>query len=391
MHRLRSGKARRSFLFGLALAVLVGLLLVPLSVAAQDDNALAIEFEPVLTDLSGPVGYVDASDGSGRFFIVEKDGLILTSVGGELLETPFLDLSDQVSTGSEQGLLSMALDPEFADNGRAFVSYTDTEGDSQVVRYTVSAGDRNQLDPDSATTILSLDQPYRNHNGGLILFGPDGYLYLGFGDGGSQGDPHDNAQNPAVLLGKMLRIDVRGDQEPYGIPVDNPFVDDASFAPEIWASGFRNPWRFSFDRETGDLWIGDVGGGQIEEIDLIPSGSSGQNFGWSLFEGSICYDSEDCAEDDLTFPVFEYTHDFGCTVVGGYVYRGTSIPDLQGTYLFADYCSGNIWGLTANDDGTFTATEPLETDFRISSFAEDAGGELYVVDLNGSIFRIVAG
>ncbi len=377
---------RRTFV---ASPLALGGLALPDFVVAQGVSGLPIAFEPVLEGLSRPVGYIDANDGSGRFFIVEQDGRILVSVGGELLDTPFLDITDQVSTGNEQGLLGMALDPGFSENGRVFVSSTDQDGDSQIVRYTVSADDPNQLDADSVVTILSLDQPYPNHNGGHIVFGPDGYLYLGFGDGGSQGDPEGNAQNPGVLFAKILRIDVSGNLEPYGVPSDNPFVDDASFAPETFAWGFRNPWRFSFDRETGDLWIGDVGQNNIEEIDLIPAGTSGQNFGWSVLEGNDCYSDPNCDASAYTAPVDQYTHDYGCSVTGGYVYRGANIADLVGTYLFADYCTGYLWGLVPNGDGTFMATDFIETGMNPSSFAQDAAGELYVVDLSGTISRIM--
>jgi glucose/arabinose dehydrogenase len=379
---------RRTFL---ASPLAVGVLAVPEFVVAQGVAGLPIEFEPIYDGLSRPVAYIDANDGSGRFFIVEQDGRILVSVGGDLQDTPVLDISGEVSTGNEQGLLGAALDPGFSENGQVFVSYTDQDGDSQIVRYTVSADNPNQLDPDSATTVLSLDQPNRNHNGGHILFGPDGYLYLGFGDGGGQGDPDDNGQNPGVLFAKILRIDVSGDREPYGIPADNPFVDDDSFAPETWVWGFRNPWRFSFDRETGDLWIGDVGQNDIEEIDLVPAGTSGQNFGWPLLEGNECFADPNCDPSAFTAPVDQYTHDYGCSVTGGYVYRGASIPDLVGTYLFADYCTGYLWGLIPNGESTYTATDYIETGMNISSFAEDASGELYVIDLSGGIARIVAG
>ncbi len=382
------GLTRRTFL---ASPLAFGGLAVPGYVVAQGVSGLPIAFERIFDGLRNPVGYIDANDGSGRFFIVEKDGRILVSAGGDLLDTPLLDISDEISTGSEQGLLGVALDPGFTENGRVFVSFTDPNGDSQIVRYTISADDPNQLDPGSAVPILSLDQPRSNHNGGHVAFGPDGYLYIGFGDGGGQGDPDNNAQNPGVLFAKILRIDVSGDQEPYGIPADNPYVDDASFAPETFAWGFRNPWRFSFDRETGDLWIGDVGQNDIEEIDLVPAGTAGQNFGWPLLEGNECYDDPNCDPTDFTPPVDQYTHDYGCSVTGGYVYRGASIPDLVGTYLFADYCTGYLWGLIPNGDGTYTATDWLETDMNPASFAEDSSGELYIVDLNGSISRIVAG
>lgn len=358
---------------------------------AQGSTLPAIGFESIFSGLNRPVDYIDARDGTGRFFIVEQDGRILVSIGGELLSTPFLDLTDQVSTGSEQGLLSIALDPGFAGNSRVFVSSTDTDGNSQIVRYTADPADANQLDPNSATTILTLDQPYPNHNGGDLVFGPDGYLYIGFGDGGGQGDPDHRAQNPAILFAKILRIDVSGKHEPYGIPTDNAFVDDPKFAPETFAWGFRNPWRFSFDRETGDLWIGDVGQDKIEEIDRIPKGTSGQNFGWSIMEGDECYDADTCDKTGLTMPVAQYTHEYGCSVIGGYVYRGTALPALAGIYLFADYCSGNLWGLIPNGKDAWTISGILATRFNPSSFAQDAKGELYLCDLNGGIYRIVAG
>lgn len=375
---------RRTFL-----ASPFALLALPEFVVAQGVSRPSIGFERIYDGLNRPVGYVDVHDGSGRFFIVEQDGRILVSVGGDLLGDPLLDLSDQVSSGSEQGLLGIALDPGFSENGRVFVSYTDQDGNSQIVRYIIAADEPNRLDPESAFTILSLDQPRPNHNGGDIKFGPDGYLYIALGDGGGQGDPEDNAQNPAVLFAKILRIDVSGDQEPYGIPPDNPFVDDPSFAPETFAWGFRNPWRFSFDRETGDLWIGDVGQNDIEEIDLVPAGTSGQNFGWPVLEGNECYQDPGCDPSAYTAPVDQYTHDYGCSVTGGYVYRGSAIPDLVGTYLFADYCTGYLWGLVPNGDGTFTATDHIETEMNPSSFAEDSSGELYLVDLGGSIARMV--
>ena len=380
---------RRSLLISPAA---LGITIAPLHItSAQGTPAPAISFEQIFDGLDRPVDYIDANDGSGRFFIVEQGGRVLISNGGELLQTPFLDISAMVSTGNEQGLLSIALDPGFTDNGRVFVSYTDTAGDSQIVRYTVGETDANQLDPSTATTILSLDQPYENHNGGNIVFGPDGYLYIGFGDGGSQGDPDHRAQDPSILFAKILRIDVSGGQEPYGIPAGNPFVNDSSFAPDTFAWGFRNPWRFSFDRETADLWIGDVGQNTIEEIDLIPAGTSGQNFGWSIMEGNECYNAQTCDETGLTLPVDQYTHDYGCSVTGGFVYRGSTIPDLVGTYLFADYCTGYLWGLVANGDGTYSATDMLETGYNPSSFAQDTSGELYLLDLNGGIYRIVAG
>ena len=381
--------------------VAIGLLAVLLTagnlapVSAQDDAAFdpagfSVGFALVADGFTRPVQAVDPGDGSGRLFVVEQGGTIRVLQDGAPLEAPFLDISEQVSQGNEQGLLSMAFHPDFAENGTFFIYYTDVEGDTQVERWAVSTDDPNVADPERAGTILTVDQPFANHNGGLLLFGPDGYLYIGLGDGGSQGDPNNNGQDLGTLLGSILRIDVDGG-DPYAIPEDNPFVGQEGAAEEIWAYGLRNPWRFGFDRDTGDLWIGDVGGGSYEEINLLPAGESGANFGWVLTEGSECYGGgADCDTEGLALPVYEYTHDFGCSVVGGYVYRGDAIPELQGVYLFADYCSGLTWGMGQDANGNWVASEPIESGLSISSFSEDPAGELYATDLNGGVYRVVA-
>jgi glucose/arabinose dehydrogenase len=353
-----------------------------------DPAAATWNLEPVVEGLDRPLHMVDANDGTGRFFVVLKGGQILVLKDGQVLETPFLDISGNVSAGSEQGLLSMALHPDFAENGTFFIDYTDANGDSNIERWKVSADNPDVADPASAETILFQEQPYANHNGGLVMFGPDGYLYIGFGDGGSQGDPDGNGQNLGALLAKILRIDVdraEGDM-PYAFPDDNPFLDREDARSEVWQYGLRNPWRFSFDRETGDLLIADVGGGAYEEVNVAPAGQGGLNFGWVLMEGPECRGDAGCDEAGITPPIFSYTHDFGCSITGGFVYRGEAIESLYGGYMVGDYCSGLIWVV---DPATGNASEPVETGLSISSFAEDASGELYIIDLEGGIYRIV--
>ncbi len=322
--------------------------------------------------------------GDPALYVAEKTGKVVAIRDGAADLTPVLDLTGQVSLGSEQGLLGLAFPP----NGRfLYVNYTDTNGDTHVTEYAM--GDE-RADPATQRDVLFVDQPYENHNGGNLAFGPDGYLYIGLGDGGSGGDPHGNGQSLSTLLGKMLRIDPRpsGDR-PYGIPPDNPFVDRSGALPEIWAFGLRNPWRYSFDLETGDLWIGDVGQGEWEEVDLQPSGSSGgENYGWNRLEGSHSYDGADPPPNAVP-PVFEYSHDDGgCTVAGGYVYRGESIPDLDGAYVFADYCLGRIEALRLRNGRVIghRALGPVVPG--LSSFGEDARGELYAMSLDGGVYRL---
>lgn len=358
----------------------------------------------LLSGLSQPVDLQSPPGDTTRLFIVEQTGTIRILKGGALLPRPFLDVSGRVSHGTEQGLLGLAFHPGYATNRKFYVDYTDGAGDTRVVEFLTSG------DPDSASAterpILLVDQPYSNHNAGQLAFGPDGYLYVGLGDGGSAGDPEDRAQNPSELLGKMLRIDVNardpGAGTEYSIPADNPFVGRSGYRPEIWALGLRNPWRYSFDRATGTLYIADVGQNLYEEVDVEPPGSGGRNYGWNVMEGLHCYNAGSCNQAGLTLPIVEYSHDSGCSITGGYVYRGRAIPDLEGTYFYGDYCSGLIRSLrflngivTDQRDWTSTLrTAGGQSMSGLSSFGQDARGELYLLRLGragaqeGELYRI---
>jgi glucose/arabinose dehydrogenase len=338
----------------------------------------AYAWQPFLSGLQRPVDL--QADGSGRLFIVEKVGRIRIVENDQLLEAPFLDISDRVgSDGNEQGLLGLAFHPGYRENGRFFVNYTDTSGDTVIARFQVSS-DPNVADPASEVQLLGVNQPFPNHNGGVLAFGPDGYLYAGLGDGGAAGDPMGNAQKTDTLLGKILRLDVDS-AEPYAVPADNPFGN------EIWAYGLRNPWRLSFDRSTGDLYIGDVGQGQWEEIDFLPVGSpGGANFGWDHREGA--HDFEGGGPEGMIDPIAEYSHpEGGCSVTGGYVYRGT-LPEWNGIYLYSDYCTGMIWGLIRAQEG-WQNELLFDLDVTITSFGQDSSGEIYLVSDSGDILRLV--
>ncbi len=354
-----------------------------------DLSAVDIELELVVDGLEQPVFATHAGDGSGRLFIVEKAGKIMLLTADGLQEQPFLDITRRVgSSSSEQGLLGLAFDPDFADNGRLFVYYTDKSGDTVISRFQAN-DERTLADPGSEAVLLQQEQPASNHNGGMIAFGPDGFLYAGLGDGGGAGDRYGNGQNLETALGTIIRVDVEGDQAV--APADNPFVGQDGARPEIWAYGLRNPWRFSFDRATGDLWIGDVGQNQWEEINRQPAGDpGGENYGWPITEAMHCYDAGTCNRDGLTEPVAEYEHSEGCSVTGGYVYRGAQQPDLQGIYFYGDYCSGRIWGVATGADGQWQNAELLDSNAQISSFGETETGEVLMVDYNGAIYRLVS-
>ena len=391
-HRPTATRAPRLASVGLVALAMTGVL------ARQADcQGLALDLEPLIPGgLARPVVIADAGDGSGRLFIAQQTGEILIWDGAELLPTPFLDVGALIICCGERGLLGLAFHPDFDTNGEFFINYTRLDGASVVARYAVSAGDPDQADPASAVVLLTVPQPRTNHNGGHLVFGPDGYLYVGLGDGGGAGDPESNGQNPGTLLGSLLRIDVDGTDPglEYAVPLDNPFVGDPDGRDEIWAWGLRTPWRCSFDRLTGDLFIGDVGQAEVEEIDFQPATSTGgENYGWNLMEGSTCYGGgTGCNDGTLVLPILEYIHDLGRSVTGGYRYRGTDFPQLQGVYLYADYSYGTIWGTVPRCDGAWESQVLAEAPYLLSTFGEDAAGELYIAGYsssNGSIHRLV--
>ena len=358
-----------------------------------DPAAIRLALEPLATLPGRPLGIANAGDGSGRLFVVEQGGTIRVVLDGAVTGSPFLDITSRTAAGGERGLLGLAFHPRFPDDPRLFVNYTDLAGDTVVASYTVAAPGADRVDPATEVVLLRIDQPFANHNGGGVAFGPDGYLYLATGDGGSAGDPHGNGQRLDTLLGKILRIDV--DERPvdraYGIPPDNPFAGRGGARPEIFLYGLRNPWRISFDRATGDLWIGDVGQRAFEEIDVLRAGAAGGlNFGWALMEGFHCYPSGDgCERPELTLPVAEYGHDLGCSVTGGAVYRGAAFPALVGGYVFSDSCSGLLWVIDAAGSERREPTLVGETGRSIAGFGEDESGELYAADLGGTLLRVI--
>jgi glucose/arabinose dehydrogenase len=310
-------------------------------------------------------------------FIIEKQGDIRIYENGQLLDAPFLDITDRVdASGNEMGLLGLAFHPGYEQNGFFYVNYTGDRGNTRISRFQASG---NSADSASEKVLLVIEQPYENHNGGALTFGPDGYLYAGLGDGGLAGDPHKNGQNTESLLGKILRLDVNNG-DPYAIPSDNPFGN------EVWAYGLRNPWRISFDRATGDLWIGDVGQGNWEEVDYLAAGSEGgANFGWSVMEGTHNYDSE--PRSGMYLPVAEYSHaEGGCSITGGYVYRGM-IPEWNGVYIYGDYCSGKVWALILSD-GQWQSQLMFETGVLITSFGQDESGEIYLASDTGNVYKL---
>jgi glucose/arabinose dehydrogenase len=378
-----------------------------------------VSLSPAASGLHAPDYLTHAGDNSGRLFIVEQAGVIRIVHNGNLLTKPFLDISDRVQFNGEEGLLSLAFPPEYAQKGYFYVYYTRKgETNNQVSRFHLT-GDPNIADPNSEEQILFLNHPGQtNHNGGLLVFGPDGYLYIGTGDGGGGGDPNRNAQNPGSLLGKLLRIDTEyawghkpsgsilsylpilfssaqaSPALPYKIPTNNPFVGQSGARPEIWALGLRNPWRYSFDRQTHDLYIADVGQDTWEEVDFQPAGSpGGENYGWNILEGKHCYNASTCTPPaNYSPPVWEYNHGLndsnGCSITGGYIYRGTAYPAMQGIYFYGDYCRKTIWGLQ-NNAGIWDNHQFLTAPGGITSFGEDQAGELYLTSSNGVVYQVV--
>ncbi|MBK9735767.1 MAG: PQQ-dependent sugar dehydrogenase [Saprospiraceae bacterium] len=330
-----------------------------------------------------------------RLFITEKDGKIkILKKEGNVLPTPFLDIDGKVnSIANERGLLGLSFDPNYSTNGYFYVNYSNNNGNTTISRFKRSVLNPDLADPTSEKILLVVNQPYNNHNGGCLKFGPDGYLYIGLGDGGAGGDPGNKAQNAKELLGKMLRIDVRTETEKYLIPNDNPYINRTDTLPEIWSMGLRNPWRYSFDKLTGDLWIGDVGQDKWEEIDMEPKGLSGLNYGWRCWEGFQKFNSNGCNADSLyQKPVFVYEHksDIGCSITGGFVYRGLNNPSLYGKYLYADYCTGIFWSLSQNDNQQWVNVKLADLrDEDFVSFGEDKDGELYVAGAaSGIIYKL---
>lgn len=350
-----------------------------------------VQLIPLVSGFERPTYLTHAFD--DRLFVVEQAGTIRVIREGSVLEEPFLDIQSKVvSSGLEQGLLSVAFHPQYVENGRFYVNYTDREGATIVSSYQVSPSDPNWANPESEQVLLRISQPYQNHNGGQLQFGPDGYLYIGMGDGGSAGDPLNNGQDPSTLLGALLRINVEEGGQ-YRVPQDNPFAGNGEFRGEIWSFGLRNPWRFSFDRKNGDLFIADVGQNLLEEINYQPSTSQGgENYGWNILEGTQCFLQSGCDTTGYTMPVAEYGRQGGhCSVTGGYVYRGQEFLDLRGNYFYGDYCSGAIWSLFNRPDGSWQTNQVLLSSLNLSSFGEDFSGEIYVLDHTaGVVYKLAS-
>ncbi len=366
----------------------LALSLVPTACAAPAgwSAATGLRARVVVSGLDAPL-FLTAPPGDTRLFVVEQPGRIRIVKDGKLLDRPFLDLTDRVRSGGERGLLGLAFHPDYATNGLFFVDFTDREGNTRIERFRVS-DDPDVADPAGAQLVLKVEQPYSNHNGGMLAFARDGRLWIGLGDGGSGGDPHGNGQNPRVLLGKLLRIDV-DHGSPYAIPPDNPFADGRGGRPEIWSLGVRNPWRFSFDRGSNLVYVADVGQNKWEEVDVVDARSPGLNFGWNVREGLHAYGAPRPAPARLVEPVLDYPHSEGCSVTGGYVYRGAAMPDLRGTYFFSDWCGGWLRSFRwANGRATDRREWRLPSLGKVTSFGEDAAGELYVTTSEGRVLRL---
>jgi glucose/arabinose dehydrogenase len=377
---------------GLSLGVAVGSSACSSTPEPSLPEGTGARLQQVASGLGVPLYLTAPPADVNRLFIVEQTGTIRIVKDGTLLPTAFLDIRAQVSAGGEQGLLGLAFYPDYAATGRFVVHYTDTAGDTRLSSFRVSI-DPDVADATSEQVILTADQPFSNHNGGQVTFGPDGFLYLGLGDGGSSGDPQGRGQDLSDLLGSILRIDVQSEMS-YTVPVDNPFVAQADARPEVWSYGLRNPWRFSFDRATGDLYIADVGQDRFEEIDVAPAAEGsgkGANYGWNLMEGAHCLSGGQCDQTGLTLPTLEYNHSQGCSVTGGYVYRGAAMPMLQGVYFYGDFCRGWVRSFRFAGGVAMEETEwpTLRPGGLITSLGEDAAGELYVLNAGGSVFKVV--
>jgi glucose/arabinose dehydrogenase len=378
----------------------VGVLLLALAAAPRPGAAQVppgLRLERLATAPAGIGGLTADPRGGDDLYVVLLDGRVLVWNGTRLVAQPFLDIRSLVSTGGERGLFSLAFHPRFADNGFFFVNYTNRDGDTEIVRYRVSA-DPARADPGSARLLLRIGQPFANHNGGQLQFGPDRFLYVGMGDGGSGGDPLCNGQDDDTLLGKMLRLDVdatgSGPTGAYGIPASNPFRGPGGPFDEVWSEGWRNPWRFSFDRQTGDLYVADVGQSSREEVDFQPAASpGGENYGWNVMEGTLCSanpcaNAPPCNDPRLTRPILEYGRNLGCAVTGGYVYRGSRLPELAGAYLFGDFCAGTVWAGRRSGQSWRMDTLPVAAG-GLTTFGEDAAGDIYLGTTGGDLLALV--
>jgi len=381
----------RIILLTVAVVALIGLLACD---SEPTPPIISVEVERVFSNLSFEemTNLVQPDDTGDLIFITEQGGVIYSfSSNNPQQADVFLDITDRVNRGgNEEGLLGLAFDPDYRENGYLYVYYSVADPSRSVLaRFSIDEEDTDVADPESEVIIMEVAQPFANHNAGQLAFGPDGYFYIGLGDGGGSGDPLGNAQNLSTVLGSILRIDVNGLSAPgdYAIPADNPFMGTEDAREEIWAFGLRNPWRFSFDLETGLLWAADVGQNLWEEIDIITKGA---NYGWNIMEGSHCYSpSTGCNQSGLTLPIFEYDHSQGCSVTGGYVYRGDQIPALQGYYIYGDYCSGNIWALAYDGSAVTENIRLVDSGLSITSFGEDLAGNLYILDRQGGIYTLV--
>jgi glucose/arabinose dehydrogenase len=362
--------------------------------ASFDPSGQTVDSEVAVAGFVAPTDVANAGDGSGRLFVVEQAGRVRVVKDRAIAGEPFLDITNEVASGGERGLLGLAFHPDYPTDPRFFVDYTDLDGNTVIAQFQVSPTNPAVADRTSEKVLLHISQPFSNHNGGAVVFGPDGMLYIGMGDGGSAGDPQGNGQRLDTLLAKVLRLDVDpppGSASPYVVPPDNPFLANPQAKPEIWLTGLRNPWRMRFDRATGDLWIGDVGQNAWEEIDVARNGTSGQNYGWNRMEGFHCYQPPDgCDQTGLTLPVAEYGHELGCAVIGGVVVRGPGQGALEGGYVFGDSCQDNLWLMDPAGDGRREPVIVGHLGQGLSSIAEGEEGNVYATSLSGELLRIVA-